>query len=432
MLISYRSVVEPAGSVVAGTNEFSRMAARLPLRRLVLLLLAGLAVAAPAAADLGVRKHALDDRAAGLRDRAAAARAREQTLSAQIDAVTGQIRTLEAQTVDVSTRLTTLENDLALHHSRLEKIQALYRLQTQQLRTLRREYALAVKRLSQRLVAIYESDDASTIDVLLSARSLSDIIDRIDYMNAVANQDKQIATQVGTARHQMRASRRRTAAMQTTVGTETRVIAYRTSQQRALRDRLLHSNRLLASDRAATQHDLTATRAQEQAWTQEADSLSAASSQISAQIQAAQSAPPPSTDSNGNPSPPPPSGQPSSSGLVWPVSGPITSPFGMRWGKLHPGLDIGAGMGTPIKAAAAGTVLVAGYDGGYGNLVVIDHGNSLATAYAHQSQLAVSVGQQVSQGQVIGYVGSTGFSTGPHLHFEVRVNGSPVDPMGYL
>lgn len=104
----------------------------------------------------------------------------------------------------------------------------------------------------------------------------------------------------------------------------------------------------------------------------------------------------------------------------------------MRWGSLHPGIDIGAAMGTPIRAAAAGTVIVAAYSGGYGNLVVIDHGNGLATAYAHQSQIAVSVGQQVAQGQLIGYVGSTGFSTGPHLHFEVRVNGSPVDPMGYL
>jgi murein DD-endopeptidase MepM/ murein hydrolase activator NlpD len=104
----------------------------------------------------------------------------------------------------------------------------------------------------------------------------------------------------------------------------------------------------------------------------------------------------------------------------------------MRWGSLHPGIDIAAGTGTPIKAAAGGLALVAGYSGGYGNLIVIDHGNGIATAYAHQSSLAASVGQQVGQGQVIGYVGSTGFSTGPHLHFEVRVNGSPVDPLGYL
>jgi len=99
---------------------------------------------------------------------------------------------------------------------------------------------------------------------------------------------------------------------------------------------------------------------------------------------------------------------------------------------MHEGIDIGAPMGAPIVASAAGTVIVAAYDGGYGNLVVIDHGGGIATAYAHQSSIAVSVGQQVSQGETIGYVGSTGHSTGPHLHFEVRVNGTPVDPLGYL
>lgn len=249
-------------------------------------------------------------------------------------------------------------------------------------------------------------------------------------MNAVANQDEQISQQVATAKRQMRRSLRRTATTRTAVAAETRVISYRTAQQAALRDRLLASSSALSGARNAKQRDLAATRDQEQKWTEEANSLSAVSSQLTAQIQAVQASPPPSSDSAG--SSPPPTGAPSSSGLIWPVSGSITSPFGMRWGSLHPGLDIGAGMGTPIKAAGAGRVLVASYDGGYGNLVVIDHGNGLATAYAHQSQLAVSVGQQVGQGQVIGYVGSTGFSTGPHLHFEVRVNGSPVDPMGYL
>lgn len=104
----------------------------------------------------------------------------------------------------------------------------------------------------------------------------------------------------------------------------------------------------------------------------------------------------------------------------------------MRGGSLHPGIDISAGFGTPIHAAASGMVLVAGYTGGYGNLVVLDDGNSISTAYAHQQSIVVTVGQTVTQGQVIGYVGSTGFSTGPHLHFEVRVNGSPVDALGYL
>ena len=99
---------------------------------------------------------------------------------------------------------------------------------------------------------------------------------------------------------------------------------------------------------------------------------------------------------------------------------------------MHEGIDLGAAYGTPIAAAAAGTVIYAGWLGGYGNLTVIDHGGGLATAYGHQSQITVTVGQQVGQGEIIGNVGSTGHSTGPHLHFEVRIDGQAVDPLGYL
>jgi murein DD-endopeptidase MepM/ murein hydrolase activator NlpD len=99
---------------------------------------------------------------------------------------------------------------------------------------------------------------------------------------------------------------------------------------------------------------------------------------------------------------------------------------------MHEGIDIGVGDGTPIHAAASGRVIYAGWMEGYGNLVAIDHGRGISTAYGHQSSIAVSNGETVSQGQVIGYVGCTGHCFGPHLHFEVRINGSPVDPLGYL
>jgi murein DD-endopeptidase MepM/ murein hydrolase activator NlpD len=124
--------------------------------------------------------------------------------------------------------------------------------------------------------------------------------------------------------------------------------------------------------------------------------------------------------------------------FIWPVNGPITSPFGYRTdpvlggNRLHAGVDIAASQGTPIKAAGDGVVVMAGWNGGYGNFTLIDHGGGLATGYGHQSRIGVSIGQHVSTGEVIGYVGSTGASTGPHLHWEVRVNGSPVDPMGWV
>lgn len=124
--------------------------------------------------------------------------------------------------------------------------------------------------------------------------------------------------------------------------------------------------------------------------------------------------------------------------LAWPVPGPVTSAFGYRihpitgTRRLHAGIDLAGSSGQPIAAAGAGTVILAQTYGGYGNTIVIDHGGGLTTLYAHQSSLAVSNGQSVSTGDLIGYVGSTGFSTGPHLHFETREWGSPVDPMGYL
>ncbi|HMS71686.1 MAG TPA: M23 family metallopeptidase, partial [Baekduia sp.] len=120
--------------------------------------------------------------------------------------------------------------------------------------------------------------------------------------------------------------------------------------------------------------------------------------------------------------------------FVWPINGTLTSPFceSRSWESCHPGIDIAAPTGTPIRAADSGTVRIAGWTGGYGNYTCIQHTASLSSCYGHQSAIHVRVGQSVSKGQVIGLVGSTGFSTGPHLHFEVRINGAVTNPMSYL
>jgi murein DD-endopeptidase MepM/ murein hydrolase activator NlpD len=118
--------------------------------------------------------------------------------------------------------------------------------------------------------------------------------------------------------------------------------------------------------------------------------------------------------------------------LIWPLSGPLTSPFGQRWGRLHAGIDIAAPGGTPIRAADSGRVALAGWQGGYGLYTCVRHTSALSTCYAHQSRLGTRPGAAVRQGQVIGYVGSTGHSFGNHLHFETWVRGRPVDPMGFL
>ncbi len=123
----------------------------------------------------------------------------------------------------------------------------------------------------------------------------------------------------------------------------------------------------------------------------------------------------------------------SARGLIYPVRGTLTSGFGPRWGRMHRGIDLAAPTGTPIYAAQSGTVLSAGWNsGGYGNAVIVDHGGGFATLYAHQSRIVASSGQSVDRGELIGYVGSTGNSTGPHLHFETRVNGVAYNPLSYL
>ena len=119
---------------------------------------------------------------------------------------------------------------------------------------------------------------------------------------------------------------------------------------------------------------------------------------------------------------------PGAGGCIWPTSGRVTSGFGTRWGRLHAGVDIGAPTGTPIWATKEGTVIFSGVQSGYGNVVILSHGGGLTTLYGHQSRIAASNGQRVGQGDTIGYVGNTGRSTGPHLHFETRYGGSPRNP----
>ena len=194
----------------------------------------------------------------------------------------------------------------------------------------------------------------------------------------------------------------------------------RTAEQRAVRDRLVASRDQLAAARSLKNEALGAVRHDRKEFLDEVTALQAQSAALAARIRAAQAAAPAPTTpavSGGGP-------------FIWPVNGVLTSGFGWRWGRMHEGIDIAAPQGSPVVAAAAGTVIYAGWMGGYGNLVVIDHGGGIATAYGHNSAIAVGGGQSVAQGQVVSYCGSTGHSTGPHVHFEVRVNGSPVDPLG--
>jgi murein DD-endopeptidase MepM/ murein hydrolase activator NlpD len=385
--------------------------------RITLALVVALVCVTPAlGSDIG-RKQQIDTKISSLKDRLAVQKQHEQSLRDEVAGYTSRIRSLEARVGDVSLRLTTLEADLSLHQRRLDALNALFGLQTKRLEFLKQQYATAVETLNRRLVDIYESEPASTLEVVLGASSVQDALDQVQYMNEIGEQDRRIAAQVRYAKLQVTAARAKTKKLRSTVHGETAVISARAAQTRDVRDELVGAAGDLAATKENKLTDLSKLTSAEQAEAGEIDALQAASNDIAARIRAAQVGE---------------TSTPSSAGLIWPVSGPITSPFGWRWGRMHQGIDIGVPMGTPIKAAAAGTIIYCGWESGYGNLTVIDNGGNLATAYGHQSSIAVRCGEQVAQGQVIGYVGCTGHCTGPHLHFEVRINGSPVDPMGYL
>jgi murein DD-endopeptidase MepM/ murein hydrolase activator NlpD len=403
--------------------------------RLTLLLAVALVLAAPALAGdgLGQKKASIDAKLGALQGKIAASQHKASALTSEIGHLSGQIHALEGRVGDVSGRLASLQSDLALRQARLRKLNELFALQTQRLHYLKHEYALSVQRLDARLVAIYKEDDPTTLDVIITAKNFDDVLDQLDYLGAIANQDKQVAAAVATAKLQVKVARAKTKTVRTGVANEARAINARVQQAAILRRELLASQSKLAGARASKSHALVATKAEISSEVGESKALSSASSQLAAQIQAAQAADNRASSGGGttDSSSPAPTTAPSG-GFIWPVSGPITSPFGMRWGTLHPGIDIGVPEGTPIHAAAAGKVIYCGWESGYGNLVMIDHGGNLATLYGHQSRIAASCGESVAQGQVIGYSGCTGFCTGPHVHFEVRVNGSPVDPLGYL
>jgi murein DD-endopeptidase MepM/ murein hydrolase activator NlpD len=264
---------------------------------------------------------------------------------------------------------------------------------------------------------------------------MSAMLNDIEYFAQIGRQDKRISGALYVAKKAMFAARQRTRELQAQIAAATEAIRIRTDQQHAVAAELISSQQQLATARTTKRDTLSSIRVDEGEFVAEAKSLQAESAALAARIQAAQraaAAPPtaPAAGSSGN-------GQPSASGFIWPVNGPITSPFGSRClgngdCSSHPGIDIAVPAGTPIHAAASGTVIYAGWMGGYGNLTLVDHGRGLATGYGHQSSIVVGTGTFVSQGQVIGYVGCTGYCFGAHLHFEVRVNGSPVDPLGYL
>jgi murein DD-endopeptidase MepM/ murein hydrolase activator NlpD len=396
------------------------------MRRRFLLVSAfalALALATPAAGqeDPVSEKARVDQRIAELQREIDAAKGREGVLTSQLSAVVSELRAAESAVDEAQGSLDRLEAELARERTRLERLTARLAVQTRRLARLEREHSRAVEVLEQRVRDAYIDQPPDMISFLVSASSFADLIDSYEFVSRIGAQDRRIADEVETAKLKAAAERRATVRTRALTAATVAVISARTEEARTVRDRLAAGRDDLAAARHLKRSALATARETREEYLEEAEALAAQSASLAAAIRDAQA----KAASSG-------AAIPSASGLIWPVNGTVTSGFGMRWGRMHEGIDIAAPTGTAIWAAAAGTVIYAGWLGGYGNLVVVDHGNGLSTAYAHASAIVVSLGQQVAQGQTVALVGSTGHSTGPHLHFEVRVNGAAVDPLLYL
>jgi peptidoglycan DL-endopeptidase CwlO len=325
-------------------------------------------------------------------------------LTTEIDHFTGKIDQLAGEVAVLRNREAMVEEQLRETQERLDQ-------EHSALVALRGRLRRSLNVLSNRLVEIYKADTPDMLTVLLESEGFADLMERFEYLQRVEEQDSDIVDRVRTLRN------------------ETEDIVLRI---RAARDEIAAKEAELERTRVALEEqeaELEAARAQRQSLLSNVENhierLEGEIGDLEGQIQQQLSS---------SVSPTLPAGpiQSGSGSMIWPVNGAITSPFGWRWGRMHEGVDIGVPSGTPIRAAKAGVTAIAAPTGGYGNYTCVNHGGGLSTCYAHQSSYATSVGDSVGQGEVIGYVGCTGSCFGDHLHFEVRVNGSAVDPMGYL
>jgi murein DD-endopeptidase MepM/ murein hydrolase activator NlpD len=387
----------------------------------VCLVLAFTLATAASAQTPESEKAAVDARIAALQAEIAAAKEQEGVLTSQLSAVVAELEDAQAAVDSAEASVSALEAELSTAQEQLAQLAARLARQTERLQRLQVEYEKAVTILEARVRAAYIDEPPDVLAYLVSASSFDEIIDSVELLSRIGEQDQRIAHQVEKARARAAAERRATIRTKRLQAATVSVIAARTDEARIARDRLAVDRDRLATVESLKSGALTDTRETREEYLREVEALAAQSAALAATIRDAQA----DAGSTGT-------GQPSAAGLIWPCDGVVVSGFGMRWGRMHEGIDIGCAYGTPNRAAAAGTVIYSGWLGGYGNLVVVDHGNGLSTAYAHASSLLVSVGQAVSQGETVSLVGSTGNSSGPHLHFEVRVNGQAVDPLLYL
>lgn len=343
---------------------------------------------------------------------------REGVLTTTISGYNTRIESLRGEISGTSQRLGRVQGDLAEQQAVLGRVRDRLEVARDRLERVRSELATARGVLSQRLVEIYKADEPDSLTVVLEADGFEDLLERTEYLDRLSGQDAEVTDRVRRLRVKVKRRTDELAVLEDREEATTATITKRRNDLVSSRDRLVAARGELASARVQRRSALGRVRATRVHLERDLDGLEAESARVQARLSGSAGGGGPIRRGGGR--------------FIVPTNGSFTSPFGMRWGRLHAGVDIAAPTGTPIRAADSGRVAIAGATGGYGNYTCIQHGGNLSTCYGHQSRIGVSVGASVRQGQVIGAVGNTGNSTGPHLHFEVRVGGSPVNPMGYL
>ena len=336
-----------------------------------------------------------------------AAEQQEITNEAQqrVDNISEQLRILQAD-VDEATAAYNEVSD------QLTKVKTEIDDNTVLLEETERDLAERNVKLSKRVRDIYINGQISYIDVLFGAKDFSDFLTRMDILKRIIKHDYDLIMKVKADRQVVMDTRAKLEQEKADVEV---LVTNAEEKQAVMLEKKREQQALL--DKAQYDKEVS-----EQAY----EEIMAASQEITNMIRRSQ------MTSSGYAS------VTGSGAMIWPLDGPITSEFGWRTHPIfgtqryHSGLDIGGDYGLPIVAAASGTVIHSGWISGYGYTVIIDHGGGITTLYGHNSSLSVDVGDVVSQGQTIALCGSTGNSTGPHCHFEVRENGEPVSPYGYL
>lgn len=384
---------------------------------LALLLIAG----APRAhaADLGEKLEATEGKLQKVRQRKGVLTSTISRYGDRIEALTGQVAAIRARTATARERLVGKQAELgearaALAGAKVKLVRARAHLQ------------VALGALRQHLVSIYESGSPDLLSVIVGATGMEDLAARAEYLDRIRGLDEAVVGRVRDLRNEVRDL------VVTRLNSKVRIERAR-DYIAGFAQRLLDSRAALQSRQGllvAARGGREAALRQIVSHEEELDgSVESIQTEIVEQLRSTGSGPLPAG----------PAANGAALGMIWPVEGPIASGFGPRdigaGYEFHPGIDIAVPEGTPIHAALSGSVVFTepeASSGGYGNYTCIDHGGGLSTCYAHQTSFAVSAGQSVSQGEVIGYTGCTGYCLGPHLHFEVRIFGEVTDPMGYL